>query len=401
VSLADLLGFAVGALRGHRVRTWLTLVGVAIGVAAVVILTALGDGARRYVMGQFESLGSNLLVVVPGKTETTGGAVAMSVTTRDLTLADAEAVARRVPEAARVAPMMMGSETVAHEDRRRQVVVVGTTVEFLALHHLRMGRGEFLPPGDLRRGEAVVVLGPTVASEILPGDDLLGKIVRIGDVRARVIGILAPQGTQLGIDFDEIVMLPVGRAMRLFNRRSLFRILIDVHAYADLAVAKDHVRAVLRARHDGEEDVTLVTQDAVLSSFGKILQTLTLAVAAIAAVSLAVAGVGIMNVMLVSVTERTAEVGLLRAVGVARAQVTRVFLAEAVLLSLAGGVLGLGVGLLGVAVLVGMYPALPARPPLWAVGSALGLAVVVGVVFGLVPARRAARLDPVAALGRR
>jgi putative ABC transport system permease protein len=189
--------------------------------------------------------------------------------------------------------------------------------------------------------------------------------------------------------------------MRLFNRRSLFRILIDVHAHADLAVAKAHVIEVLRERHDGEEDVTVITQDAVLSSFSKILRTLTLAVAAIAAVSLAVAGIGIMNVMLVSVTERTAEVGLLRAVGVGRAQVTRVFLTEAALLSLAGGVLGLVAGLAGVAVLVTMYPALPARPPLWAVASSLAVAVLVGVVFGLVPARRAAKLDPVAALGRR
>jgi len=400
VTVTDLLAFATRALRGHRVRTGLTLLGVAIGVAAVILLTALGDGARRYVVGQFESLGSTLLAVIPGKTETTGAAAFMSATTKDLTLGDAEAIQRRVPEAARIAPMTMGSETVAHGDRRRQVAVVGATSDFLEVRRLRLVRGRFLPAGDLRRGMAVAVLGAAVARELFPTTDPLGQVVRIGDLRARVIGLLAAHGTQLGMNLDEVVVIPVARAMRLFNRRSLFRILVDVHAHADLAAARRNVLAVLIARH-GEEDVTVITQDAVLSSFSRILQALTLAVGAIAAVSLAVAGIGIMNVMLVSVAERTVEVGLLRAVGAGRGQIAAVFLAEAALLSLAGGLIGLAVGTLGVSVLVGMYPALPARPPSWAVGSSLAVALLVGIVFGLVPARRAARLDPVAALGRR
>jgi putative ABC transport system permease protein len=214
-----------------------------------------------------------------------------------------------------------------------------------------------------------------------------------------VIGVLAPRGTQLGLDLGEVAVIPVARAMRLFNRRSLFRILLDVRAHADLAVASRRVVDVMRERH-GEEDVTVITQDAVLQAFSKILQSLTLAVAAIAAVSLAVAGIGVMNVMLVSVAERTAEVGLLRAVGAGRGQVARAFLAEAALLSLAGGMIGVGVGLGGVVALVTAYPALPAVAPLWAVASALTVAIGVGVVFGLLPARRAARLDPVTALGR-
>jgi len=400
VSFADILAFAMRAIRGHRVRTGLTLLGVAIGVAAVVILAALGEGARRYVMGQFESLGSTMLAVVPGKTETSGVAAFTSATTRDLTLGDAEAIRRFVPEARRVAPLTMGSETVAHRERRRQVGVVGSTREFLDVRRLRIGRGQFLPEGDLRRGEAVAVIGAGVARELFQSADPLGQILRIGDVRARVVGVLEPQGTQLGMNLDEVVIIPVARAMRLFNRRSLFRILIDVRAHADLATAKRNVIALLAERH-GEEDVTIVTQDAVLASFSRIIRTLTLAVAAIAGVSLAVAGIGIMNVMLVSVAERTGEIGLLRAVGVGRAQVARVFLAEAALLSLAGACAGLVVGLLGVGALVTAWPALPARPPLWSIASSLGLAVLVGVVFGIVPARRAARLDPVAALGRR
>jgi putative ABC transport system permease protein len=397
----DLLGFALTAVRGHRVRTALTLLGMAIGVAAVIILAALGEGARAYVVGQFESLGSNLLAVVPGKTETTGAAAFTSATTKDLTLADAEAILRRVPEAARIAPMSMASETVSYQERRRQVAIVGSTSDFLEVRRLRLGRGRFLPPGDMRRGPAVVVLGAGVARELFPTDDPIGKVVRVSTMRARVIGILAPHGTQLGMNLDEVAIVPVARAMRLFNRRSLFRVLIDVHAHADLAVAAAHVVALMKERHAGEDDVTVVTQNAVMSSFTKILQTLTLAVAAIAAISLAVAGIGIMNVMLVSVAERTVEVGLLRAVGAGRGQIARVFLAEAALLSAAGAALGLVVGVAGVGVLVTLYPALPARPPLWAIASALGLALGTGLVFGLVPARRAARLDPVVALGRR
>jgi putative ABC transport system permease protein len=400
VTAADLLRFAFQGVRGHGVRTALTLLGVAIGVAAVILLTALGDGARRYVVGQFESLGSTLLAVIPGKSETTGATAFVSVSTRDLTLGDAEALARRIPEAARMAPMTMTSETVSHGERRRQIAVVGTTSEFLEVRRLRIGRGQFLPPGDLRRGPAVAVLGAAAARELFPGEDPLGEVVRIADARARVIGVLAPTGTQLGLDLDEMIVIPVARAMRLFNRRSLFRVLIDVRRHADLQTARRNVIRLMTERH-GEEDVTVITQDAMLASFSRILQALTLAVAAIAAVSLAVAGIGIMNVMLVSVAERTAEVGLLRAVGAGRAQVAAVFLAEAALLSLAGGVLGLVVGSLGVSALVGVYPALPARPPAWAVGSSLVVALLVGLGFGLAPARRAARLDPVAALGRR
>ena len=400
MTAGDLLAFAMRAVRGHRVRTALTLLGVAIGVAAVVVLAALGDGARRYVMGEFESLGSSMLAVVPGKTETTGAAAFMSVTTKDLTLGDAEALARRVPGVQRMAPMTMGTETVGHRDRSRRVAVIGTTSEFLEVRRLRLARGRFLPPGDLRRGVAVAVIGDRVARELFPGEDALGKVIRTGAMRARVIGVLAAHGTQLGMDLDEVVIVPVARAMRLFNRRSLFRVLLDARVHADLQTVKRDVIAVMTERH-GEEDVTVITQDAVMSSFGRILNALTLAVAAIAAISLAVAGIGIMNVMLVSVTERTAEVGLLRAVGAGRGQIAGVFLAEAALLSLAGGVIGLAVGLAGVWALVAMYPALPARPPLWAIASALGLAVAMGVLFGIMPARRAARLDPVTALGRR
>jgi putative ABC transport system permease protein len=225
-------------------------------------------------------------------------------------------------------------------------------------------------------------------------------VVRVGDWGMRVIGILEPRGQQLGIDMDEVVVVPVATAMKMLNRSGLFRLVIQVKSYADLGAAKQAVLRLLTARH-GEEDVTVITQDAVVTAFDSILRALTLALGGIAGVSLAVAGVGIMNVMLVSVSERTREVGLLKALGAGRGQILAAFLTEAVLISSAGGLLGLGLGWAAVLGLVAVYPALPASPPVWAVAAAFALSVAVGAVFGVLPARRATRLDPVAALAGR
>ena len=400
MSLRDLLGFAARALRGHRLRTGMSLLGVAIGVAAVVTLTALGEGARLYVIGQFASVGTNLLIVVPGRTETTGGMPGMGGVPNDLTLEDARAVLRGVPEIDKAAPIVMGTETVAFGERQRQVALVGATHEMLEVRRLGVASGRFLPPLEWDRSSPVTVLGQTSARELFPGRDPVGEVVRVGDWRMRVVGVLAPRGQQLGVDMDDVAIVPVGTAMKMLNRSSLFRLLLQVRAHTDLDRARERVVRLIAERH-GEEDVTGITQDAVLGAFTSILGALTLALAGIASVSLAVAGVGIMNVMLVSVSERTREIGLLKALGAGRRQILLAFLAEAVLLSTAGGLLGLLVGWLAVRALVVVYPALPATPPPWAVVAAFSLSVAVGAVFGVLPARRATRLDPVAALSGR
>lgn len=399
MSALEILRFALRALRGHRLRSGMSLLGVAIGVASVVALTALGEGARRYVTQQFADIGSNILIVFPGKNETTGGMPGVGGVPNDLTLEDAIALRRSIPEVARVVPIAMGTETVAHGERRRQVAVAGTTREMLEVRGLNMARGRYLPSGD-RGDETVAVLGKTVAEELFPGENPVGQVVRVGDWRLRVIGVTGPRGVQLGLDLDDLVSLPVGTAMRLLNRSSLFRILIQARSPAETRAAQDKVVRLLTERH-GEEDITCVRQDAVASSFDAILAALTLALAAIAAVSLAVAGIGIMNVMLVSVSERTREVGLLKALGAGRRQILAVFLVEATALSTAGGVLGLLLGQAALFVLLRFYPDLPAQAPVWAVLASLVVSTVVGVVFGMLPARRATRLDPVAALARR
>ena len=396
----DLLGFATRALRGHRVRTAMSLLGVSIGVAAVIALTALGEGARLYVVGQFESIGTNLLVVLPGKTETTGAMPGFGGVPNDLTIADAEAVVRSIPEVAKGSPIAIGTETVAHGERRRQVALLGTTLEMLDLRRLSLAQGRFLPPLEWDRGAPVAVLGTKLANELFPGESPLGGVVRIGEWRMRVVGVLAPRGEQLGLDMDDVILVPVATAMKMLNRSSLFRVILQVRSPAELERAKTKVTRLLTERH-GEEDITCITQDAVLTAFNSILGALTMALGGIAAISLAVAGVGIMNVMLVSVSERTREVGLLKALGAGRRQILALFLTEAILISTAGGLLGLALGWGAVWALVAVFPALPATPPPWAVVAALSLSTAVGAAFGVLPARRATRLDPVAALAGR
>ena len=396
--LLDLLGFAAGALRGHRLRTALSVAGVAVGIAAVVALTALGEGARRYVVGQFAALGSNLLIVLPGRVETTGAAPFGGVT-HDLTIEDYRAIAR-LPRVHRSAPMAVATDTVTFGDRGRSVPVIGTTADFAVVRKLEIAAGEFLPAGDPEEGGNEIVLGTTVVRELFRGDNPLGQVVRVGPWRFRVVGVLAPRGRSLTFDIDDLVFIPVRTAMRVFNRSSLFRVLVDVRMRDEMGEAKRDVEALMDERHRAH-DVTVITQDALLAAFSSILNALTLALVGIASVSLAVAGVGIMNVMLVSVTERRAEIGLLKALGAQDRQVLAAFLAEAVLLALAGGLAGLAAGAGAVRIFVALYPAFPASPPAWAVAAALAVSLVVGVGFGVWPARRATRLDPVAALARR
>lgn len=395
---ADLLLFAAGALRGHRLRTFLSLLGVAIGVASVILLTSLGEGARLYVTGEFASLGANLLIIIPGKTETKGLAPLVSTAPHDLTRQDAEALLQRVRSVRRVAPLAVGTASVSAEERSREVTVVGATHDVLEIRHLKMASGRFLP-ADLPEA-AVCVLGARVQRELFHGQNPLGRLVRIGEWRFRVIGVIAPRGTSIGMDMDEVVEIPVDTALRLFNRSSLYRILAEVGSHEDIPQAEQASVRVLRERHAGQEDITILTQDSVLATFNQILRALTAALAGIAAISLGVAGLGIMNVMLVSVSERTREVGLLKAVGVTYRQVVAVFLVEAAILSSAGGGLGLLAGLGAGRFLQRLYPEFPIYPPDWAVPVALAVSCSVGLVFGILPARNAARLDPVQALTR-
>ncbi|MCB1760104.1 MAG: ABC transporter permease [Gammaproteobacteria bacterium] len=399
---ADTVRYSWGALRGYPTRTLLMLLAISVGVAAVVILTGLGEGARRYVMGEFAALGTNLVIIFPGRSETAGisPSTLMGETPRDLTLADAGALAR-ASRIRRMAPINVGSAEISRGGRSREVVVLGSSHDLLAIRHWKMAQGRFLPHLDLDRAAPVAVIGSKIRAELFGAEHALGQWVRLGDRRFRVIGIMGSEGRSIGVDVEETVMVPVASAQQLFNTASLFRILVEARSREALEPVKQQITEILQRRHQGEKDVTVVTQDAVLATFDEILGALTYAVGGIAAISLAVAGILIMNVMLVAVSERTAEIGLLKALGAPAGQISRLILTEALLLSLGGSLLGLAVGELGCWLIRHLLPTLPAYPPPWILTAVLALTLLTGLSFSLLPARRASHMDAVAALSRR
>lgn len=400
--LADTFALAWGTLAQQPRRTALIGLAMSIGVGAVVVLTALGEGARGYVLEQFAGLGTNLIIVIPGRAETTGAApgVLSGETTRDLTLDDADAVAR-IAWVAAVAPLNVGTAQVTRGSLEREAVLLGSTAPLLTIRNMHLGQGHFLPAGANDQTTPVCVLGDKIRSELFGNANPLGDWVRIGDRRFRVIGTLAAQGQQMGFNTDEVVVIPVAAAQQLLNTPSLFRILIEARGRAAVPRVKADVLALLKARHEGEEDVTVITQDAVLATFDRILTALTLAVGGIAAISLGVAGVLIMNVMLVSVAQRRAEIGLLKALGASARNVRALFLVEAGLIATLGAAGGVALGLAASFALGRVYPQLPIVPPLWAVVAAVATAILAGLLFAWLPARRAAKLDAALSLTRR
>jgi putative ABC transport system permease protein len=393
MKLADTLYLSLHSLVSARTRSLLIVLAMALGVGAVVVLTALGEGARRYVVGQFASLGTNLVIVLPGRAETTGGfpGAALGQTPRDLTLGDAQAVGQ-LPGVRRYAPLNVGTAELSSGGRLREVTVLGSNAELLPIRHMTLAQGRFVG------SQAQIVLGSAIAQDFFPDGSAIGQRVRLGDRRFRVAGVLTTQGESMGFNTDEIVIIPVDDAQALFNTETLFRILVEARGRSAIEPVKQAITQLLKQRHDGEEDVTVITQDAVLETFDRILRALTLGVAGIAAISLAVAGILVMNVMLVAVAQRTAEIGLLKAIGAPAATIRQLFLAEALWLSLAGAALGFMLGHAGSWMIRLAYPVLPAWPPAWASIAGVATALLTGIVASLLPAARAARLDPVRAL---
>ena len=399
---ADTLEFAWRVVRGYRSRTLLILLAMGIGVAAVIAVSSLGEGARLYVLNQFGSLGTHLIVVLPGRSETAGAmpGVLLGKTPRDLTIDDALAL-KRSPAVRRLAPLIVGAGDVRIGARSRETPVLGTTAELLSIRHMEMAQGRFLPETDPRHSQPVCVVGAKVAAELFGARAALGEWLRIGDRRFRIVGILASQGESLGFNTDEIVIVPLAAAQALFNTEALFRILVEAKSRESIAPAKADIEEILRERHEGKRDVTVITQDAVLATFDRILRALTLAVGGLAAISLAVAGILIMNVMLIAVTQRRGEIGLLKALGATGRQIRLAFFTEAVLLALGGAAVGLAAGKLGQLLIGQIYPNIPFTPPWWALLAAPLTAICTAVLFAVAPARHAAKLDPVQALSKR
>ncbi len=400
--ILDTFHYAGQAATGSPLRTGLLILSMSIGVAAVVILTALGDGARRYVVDEFSAIGSNLVIVLPGRSETRGFNPANLVTStpRDLTVNDATALLK-LPGVERISPILIATTEINAAGKLREVMLLGTNADYVRLRQMKMGLGRFLTEDEAGHGSAEVVLGALIRQEVFGEENPLGKTVRVGDRRLRVVGVLSEGGRGMGMTTDELVIVPVATAQAMLNTNTLFRILVEARSREQIGEVKTRVLKMITQRHEGEEDVTVVTQDAVLQTFDKILNVLTLGVAGIAAISLAVAGILVMNVMLVSVAQRTGEIGLLKAIGATSSTVHRLFMVEAILLSLTGGVVGVSLGYFGASILRYIYPTFPAYPPLWAVAAGFGTALLSGLIFGVMPAGRAAKLDPIQALSKR
>jgi putative ABC transport system permease protein len=318
---------------------------------------------------------------------------------RELSLDDAQALLRS-RAVGRIAPLTIGSSQISRDALNREVIVLGSTGDLLEVRHMSLGQGQFLPLGDVHSSESVCVLGAKIKTELFGQNQAVGAWLRLGDRRFRVIGVMASQGESMGFNTDEIVIVPVAAAHLLFNTSGLFRILVEAKSRDAIEQAKQDAEQILLRRHNGERDVTVITQDAVVATFDRILSALTLAVGGIAGISLAVAGILIMNVMLIAVSQRIREIGLLKALGATAVQIRNLFFAEAILLSGIGSVAGLILGEAGVWAIGKIYPSLPVAAPWWAVLAAIATSLGTGILFSVWPARRAARLDPVMALAR-
>ena len=394
----DVLRFSLRALLRQRFRTLMQLLAMSIGVLAVVVLTGIGEGGRRYVLGEFATLGKDILVMLPGRKETTGGMPPMTGEgARDITLEDARSLLR-IPGVERVAPLVVGNSRVQFDNRHRDSIVLGASADFFHIRKLAISRGQALPAMELEQTSPVCVIGNTLRQELFGNQPALGQWLRVDHYRCRVIGILAERGMGLGVNFSESLILPVASAMQLFNTEGVFRVMMDVRNPQEMPDIIRRTEQLMQSRHDGQLDVTLLTPDSLLQAFDNILAVLTLAIAGIAAISLVVAGVLVMNMTLISVTQRTAEIGLLKALGASAREVRQLFLLEATLLSLCGALLGIVLANLVLWLARQQLPDVPLAAPWWATVAAAVMAALCGLLFAWLPANKAAQLAPVDAL---
>ncbi len=392
----DFLSLTGRSVAAHPLRSFLTLLGIAVGVTAVILLTAIGEGVHRFVLAEFTQFGTNVIQIVPGKTAARGGPPGLPTTARPLTLDDALAL-ERLPGVTAATPVVSANSEVEGSGRLRRSAVYGVGPAMSDVFSMRVRSGRFLPPDDIRQARALAVLGAKLKHELFGQGSALGERIRIAGERYRVVGVMEPKGQFLGTDLDDSVFIPAARALAMLDREGLMEINLgyrDGYASADIAKA---VSDLLVARH-GREDFTITTQEDMLRSLSKILGILTTAVGALGGISLLVGGVGIVTIMTIAVAERTPEIGLLVALGARRGTILTLFLAEAILLSLLGGLLGLALGA-GIAALVQLAaPGLPVAIPWHYVTGALIVSILIGLVAGVLPARRASALDPVDAL---
>ncbi len=396
MQIRDFLNLTVSSLIAHRMRSFLTGLGIAVGIAAVVLLTSIGEGVHQFVLSEFTQFGTTLVGINPGKATTSGTSMGVFGTERPLTIEDSEAL-KRLPFVRAVVPFVQGNAEVEAGNRHRRTTIYGAGPQMPEAFSMRVKSGRFLPEDDPLAPRAFAVLGSKLRQELFSDRNPLGQRITIGGSRYRVIGVMESKGTVLGFDLDDTVYIPAARALSLFNNDTLFE--IDVMYDKETPVDKvvDGIKSLLVARH-GRDDVTITTQEQMLDVLGSVLDVLTFAVGAIGGISLLVGAIGIVTIMTITINERTNEIGLLRALGAKQSQVLSLFLGEAIVLAAVGGLSGLVLGV-GITQLLHLaLPALPVHTPVLYVVLAEVIAVVIGLAAGVLPARRAALLDPVEAL---
>ena len=394
--LRDFVHLTSSSLITHRLRSFLTLLGIAVGITAVVLLTSIGEGIHKFVLAEFTQFGTNLIAINPGRTTTHGTSMGVFGTERPLTIEDAEAL-RHLPNIKAVVPIVQGNGEIEAGNRRRRTTIYGAGADWPEAFSMHVKSGRFLPADDPTAPRAFAVLGSKTRDELFGSRNPLGQRIGIGGNRYRVIGVMESKGTILGFDMDDTVYIPTARGMELFNRNSLLEIDILYQEDANIDKVVHSIKRTLIARH-GREDFTITTQQQMLEVLGSILNILTFAVGAIGGISLLVGAIGIVTIMTIAVNERINEIGLLRALGANQGQVLSLFLGEAIVLAAVGGLSGLGLGI-GLAQLLHLaLPALPVHTSWLFIVLAEVVAIFIGLAAGVLPARRAARLDPIEAL---
>ncbi len=396
MQIQDFFRYTFNGIRAQRLRSFLTALGIAVGIGAVVLLTSLGEGLHHFVLGEFTQFGTNLIAINPGKITTHGVPGALLSNVRPLTIEDSASL-KQLPQILDVVSVLQGNAAIEAGKHQRRATVYGVDASASRVWRFGVAAGRFLPDDPPRSARSFVVLGSKVRQELFGSNQALGMRIRIGGELFRVIGSMESKGQMLGFDLDDAVYIPAAKAMALFNRESLMEIDLLHTAGSSSSVVAEQVRKALQARH-GKEDFTITTQEKMLEILGGVLNTLTIAVGALGGISLLVGGVGILTIMSITVNERTGEIGLLRALGVERNQILALFLGEAVILAAIGGLAGLGLGVGGLWLFSLVVPVLPAHVSWAYVASAELLAAFVGLLAGVLPARRAARLHPVEAL---
>jgi len=396
----QLINVSARAILRNKTRSVLTMLGVIIGVSSVILLMSLGSGVKTFVVGELEGLGSNLVLIIPGQFDTRQGFASArggglgAIANSKLELEDVKRLKNDVPEVTEATGLLIGSAVVKYADVKKTVQIIGTTPDFAEVRNVSLSEGEFFSQSDVTSLKKVIVLGANVALDYFSDTSPMGAKIQLGESRYSVIGVLEKKGGLGQTNLDDQAIIPITSAKRLFDRENLNFIYAKVASsdLVDTAISKIQMSMIKRL---DEDEFTLVDQKEVLQSVSNILNMLTIALSGIAAISLLVGGVGIMNIMLVSVTERTREIGLRKALGATPNIILLQFLTEAILLSVGGGVIGILIGALGS---FALSQFMTITLTWWSIALAFAVSVGVGIIFGVMPAQRAAKLSPIEAL---